>query len=73
MANLINLLKKTTGNTLKTSRKKIIINQNKNTENTKRNRLKIYIWQKLAETNLRAKTIKEACNQTNFHIVSNLL
>lgn len=73
MVNLTSLLKKMTGNILKTFKKKITINLKKNTQNTKKNPHKIFIWQKLAEINLQAKIIKEEdYNLTNFHIVFNL-
>jgi hypothetical protein len=73
MVNLISLLKRMTGNISKTFKKRTTINHNKNTQSTKKNPHKTFIWQKLAEINLQAKIIKEGCNLTNFHIVFNLL
>ncbi len=73
MVNLISLLKRMTGNISKTFKKRTTINHNKNTQNTKKNPHKTFIWQKLAEINLQAKIIKEDYNLTNFHIVFNLL
>jgi hypothetical protein len=73
MVNLTSLLKKMIGNISKIFKKRITINLKKNTQNTKKNPHKIFIWRKLAETSLQAKIIKEEdYNLTNFHIVFNL-
>jgi len=80
MDNHINLSKKMTGSTLKTSSRKTIISHNKNIQNIRKSNHKIYIWQRLVEINHQVKITRDfnliktrVFNLINFLIAFSLL